>query len=660
MTKQYNALFTPMNIGTVEIKNRLIMCAMGGPSPMNKDGSFNEAYGKFYLERAKGGVGLIIPSVTHLVDMFGMGIWFHDYGDQFVKPMKKVMEEIHSYDAKLFLQITAGMGRVLQINTDMIKANKMNPDTAMIAPCRIHNVWNRDIYHREMTREEIHERVAAFGKAAKMCQDAGIDGIEIHAVHEGYLLDQFAIKAMNTRSDEYGGSLQNRLRFTCEIIQEIKRVCGNDYPVSVRYSVASKMKGWNQGALPGEEYTEFGRSLEESPRAARILQEAGCDALNADNGTYDSWYYPHPPVYMPLECNLPEVAYIKNYVDIPVFCAGRMHEPETAAQSVASGKIDGVGLARPLLADSEWPNKVQGGKAEDIRPCISCHVGCMGEVLSGRHISCALNPAVMEEEAYIIKPVQKPKHIVVIGGGIGGMEVARIADLRGHRVTLLEKSGELGGAFIAAAAMDFKEMDAKLLEWYRTQMAKSNVDVRLHTEADDQLLCELKPDEVVIATGAKARTLPINGFEHTVSAIDILRNRVAPGHRVVIIGGGLTGCELSYQLAKHGHEVCVVEALDDVLSAKGIMPPNRAALLDFMKLHQARTICNADITEIRKDAVQLSDETLPADTIVAAVGYTSTPYAYQSDANAHVIGDAKTVGNLMSVIHGAYELAYKL
>lgn len=438
----------------------------------------------------------------------------------------------------------------------------MNPENALIAPCKIHNVWNKDIMHREMTKEEIHERVEAFGKLAKMCKDAGIDGVEVHAVHEGYLLDQFAISAMNTRTDEYGGSLENRLRFTCEIIQEIKRVCGKDYPVTVRYSVASKMKGWNQGALPGEDYKEFGRSLEESPKAAQILEAAGCDALNADNGTYDSWYYPHPPVYMPLACNLPECEYIKNFVNIPVICAGRMHDPVSASEAVASGKIDAIGLARPLLADPQWPNKAQAGDLDNIRPCISCHVGCMGEVL--------------------------------------------------------------GGVFIAAAAMDFKEMDRSLLNWYRTQMKNSNVDILMNTVADQETIAAMNPDEVIIAVGASEKSLPIKGFEHTVP---------------------------------------VVEALDDILSAPGIMPPNRAALVDYMNLYQVRTVCGAQIEEILPDGLVLKGgQKISADTVISAVGYNPNPFNLSLGENVpvHVIGDAAEVGNLMTVIHGAFKLAYEI
>ena len=478
--------------------------------------------------------------------------------------------------------------------------------------------------HREMTKEEIRERVEAFGKLAKMCKDAGIDGVEVHAVHEGYLLDQFAISAMITRTDEYGGSLENRLRFTCEIIQEIKRVCGKDYPVTVRYSVASRMKGWNQGALPGEDYKEFGRSLEESPKAAQILEAAGCDALNADNGTYDSWYYPHPPVYMPLACNLPECEYIKNFVNIPVICAGRMHDPVSASEAVASGKIDAIGLARPLLADPQWPNKAQAGDLDNIRPCISCHVGCMGEVLGGRHLSCALNPAVMEEDNCRIGKTDHPKNIIIVGGGIGGMEAARIADLRGHHVTLFEKTDKLGGAFIAAAAMDFKEMDRSLLNWYRTQMKNSNVDIRMNTVADQETIAAMNPDEVIIAVGASEKSLPIKGFEHTVT---------------------------------------VVEALDDILSAPGIMPPNRAALVDYMNLYQVRTVCGAQIEEILPDGLVLKGgQKISADTVISAVGYNPNPINLSLGENVpvHVIGDAAEVGNLMTVIHGAFKLAYEI
>lgn len=660
---KHDVLFTPLKIGNVESKNRFVMCAMGGPKIMLGDGTFNQQWAKFYLERAKGGVGIIIPAVVHLTDMFGQGVWFNHYGDAFVKPMAEAMEAIHAEGSKMFLQITAGMGRVLQVNTQMIKSGVMNGEKALIAPSKITNVWTDAVEHREMTQEEIKERIKAFGEAAKMCQEAGVDGVEIHAVHEGYLLDQFAIEAMNRRTDEYGGTLENRLRFTCEIIQEIKRVCG-DYPVSVCYSVASKMKDWRKGALPGENYKEFGRSLEESPEAARILVAAGADALNCDNGTYDSWYWPHPPVYMPVGLNVPEVTFIKNYVDVPVICAGRMTDNDLNARLIADHKVDGIGIARPLLSDADFVNKVERGEVEDIRPCIGCHVGCMGEVLNGHHISCAVNPAVMVEDEYRITKTDTPKRVVIVGGGIGGMEVARIASLRGHHPVILERTGELGGAFIAAAALEFKENDRLLLAWYRRQMEVLSVEIHFETEATPESVRDFQPNVLVLATGGEAKTLPIDGFEDAAEAIDILRGRVSCGERAVIIGGGLTGCELAYQLAKAGKKVTVAEALPEILGAPGIQPPNRTALIDLLNYYSVDVRTGVSIQKITEDGVELECETLPADTVIRAVGYRSVVPENLAKAfegiEVHIIGDARKVGNLMSVVRDAYQVGYAL
>lgn len=226
-----------------------------------------------------------------------------------------------------------------------------------------------------MTVEEIQEFITAFGKTAKLLKDAGVDGVEIHAVHEGYLLDQFTLKYVNKRTDGYGGSFENRYRFAVEIVKEIKKVCGDDFPVSIRYSVESKTKGFREGALPGEKYVEAGRDMAESEKAAKYLQDAGYDMLNCDNGTYDAWYWAHPPVYMPENCNLEDVAHIRKFVDIPVVCVGRM-DPGVAADAIKEGRIDGAGFARPFLADQEWVTKLMSGKEEDIRPCILCHNGC--------------------------------------------------------------------------------------------------------------------------------------------------------------------------------------------------------------------------------------------------------------------------------------------
>lgn len=301
------------------------------------------------------------------------------------------MKVIHSYGSRLFVQVTAGNGRNLFINNtwddnddigsdedakvDVDKVCKVPRDAdlvnAMNAPTDgTPNFWDPSRKHRGLTKKEIHDYVVAFGKTAKMLQDGDVDGIEIHAFHEGYLLDEFSIANTNMRTDEYGGSLENRARFMCEIIREVKRVCGEDFPVSVRYSVASKMKAYNQGALPGEPYVEFGRSLEESPALARILQDAGCDLLNCDNGSYEGWYWAHPPMYMPKNCNMLDAVYLKQFVDIPVSVSGRMQEVDVSANAIADHKIDAITIGRQLLADPDWPTKVKEGRLDDIRPCI--------------------------------------------------------------------------------------------------------------------------------------------------------------------------------------------------------------------------------------------------------------------------------------------------
>lgn len=287
--------------------------------------------------------------------------------DSYIKNQRYLTDGIHQYNAKVFIQLTAMAGR-------------SSPSGRDPSSCEIQNVWDPTKKNPAMTKEDIRQYVQNFAQGARTAQQAGADGVEIHAVHEGYLLDQFVIASMNHRTDEYGGCLKNRLRFPVEIVRAIKDACGADFPVSLRYGVKSYMKGFNRGILPGEEFKEFGRDLEESIVIARKLQEAGYDLLNCDNGTYDSWFWPHPPTYMPKACNLDDVARIKAQVDIPVICAGRMDDPDVAEEAIAAGRIDIMGMRRPLLADPEMPNKFADGRLADIRPCIYCHQGCLGRI----------------------------------------------------------------------------------------------------------------------------------------------------------------------------------------------------------------------------------------------------------------------------------------
>jgi len=521
--------------------------------------------------------------------------------------------------------------------------------------------------------EEIKEIVEGFAKTAKLCKDAGVDGVEVHAVHEGYLLDQFTLKYTNKRTDKYGGSFENRYRFATDIVKAIKAECGKDFPVSLRYSVESKVKDFCVGAVPGEEYTEIGRDMEESEKAAKYLQDAGYDMLNCDNGTYDSWYWAHPPQYMPQNCNLEDVAHIKNFVDIPVVCAGRM-EPDVGAQAVLEGKIDGVGIARQFLADGEWITKLIEDRLEDIRPCICCHNGCFNFSSYKGHANdqdfgdtrglarCALVPSVMQSKKYKIVPAAKKKNIAVIGGGIGGMEAAIVCAKRGHDVTIYEKDDKLGGIFIAAAAPSFKEKDRDLIKWYEREITRYPIRVKLNSEVKD--VESLGADEVIIATGSKARKIPVAGAEYAMDATEYLLGEKEVGENVTIIGGGLTGCEIAYDLYLQGKKPTIVEMKDDLIAVKGICLANSSFLRDFFNANKVPVYLETKLNEIQKDSVTVTGKDgksfkLQANSVILSVGYNPAPIAAKGK-HVHVIGDAKKVGNLRTVIWNAWDVAMKL
>ena len=686
MDQKYEALFTPWKIGNVEIKNRIVLCPTGGTSLFGwfelTGCHFDKEAANHFLKRAQNNVGLIIPGIAPIRDTFwGKWLW---QNEKMFKDLKVYMDEIHKTGAKLFIQLTAGMGRSWAITELIAPLHKNKFTRALIKPIidTEHELaspspqksrWAHDIECPELSKHHIHEIIEAFAKTAKLCKEAGVDGVEVHAVHEGYLLDQFAIEFFNKRTDEYGGSFENRYRFAAEIVKAIKEACGNDYPVSLRYSVESKLKDFCYGAMPGEDYVEVGRNMEESERAAKYLQDAGYDMLNADNGTYDSWYWAHPPMYMPENCNLEDVAHIKKFVDIPVVCAGRM-DPEVGAKAVAEGRIDGVGIARQFLVDEAWVTKLIEDRVEDIKPCICCHSGCFNFSSSKGHANtqdltdtmglsrCALNPETMQSKKYNLKPAKKQKTVAVIGGGIGGMEAAIVCAKRGHKVTLYEKTDKLGGVFIAAATPSFKEKDRDLISWYRREITRYPIDVKMNTEVTD--VTALGADEVIVATGATAKRIPIPGVERAVEAVDFLLGNSQVGENVVVVGGGLTGCEIAYELYLQGKKPHIVEMMDDLIVTKGICLANTSFLRDFFKTNQVPVYLEHRTMEIKDGEVVIADKegntkSIPADSVIMSVGYNPAPLTKKS-AHVHVIGDAKAVGNLRTVIWGAWDVAMKI
>ncbi len=697
MDSKYNALFTPWKIGKVEIPNRIVQCSMGGtslfgwmePSHLDKEAAY------FLLNRAQDGVGLILPGMQCIKDAIG-GRWLYQ-NEKMFKDLKVYMEEFHKTGAKLFVQLAAGMGRSMAITKPMVMllehpllGKLASPvadlDYITASASATPNRWYDEIKSRPMTVKEIQDQVDAFAKTSKKLMDAGVDGVEIHAVHEGYLLDQFTISNMNYRTDQYGGSFENRFRFPVEIVQAIKAACGPDFPVSLRYSVVSKTKDWGKGAMPYEkDFKEFGRDMEESERAVKYLADAGYDMFNCDNGTYDAWYWAHPPQYMPDNCNLEYVEHIKKFTDKPVVCAGRM-DPVKAAEEIEAGRLDAVAIARQNLVDHDWIHKIKAGQQDEIKPCIRCHNGCfnmakfagtpniqhLGDSL---HLArCALNPTTMQHNRYKIVPTKKPKKVAIIGGGIGGMECALVLTQRGHKPVIFEKSNELGGLFLTASAMTFKENDKDLITWYKREIEKAGIEVHLGTEVND--LNTLHGfDDIIVATGSVPRTMPqIKGFDKTLTFTDVLKDKKEVGDKVLFIGGGQSSCEAAYDLLLNfGKHPIIVEYAGDLVAAQATCLANTSYLRDAMEYHKVPVYLHSTVTEITDKGCTVKNvqtgETffVECDSVVNGIGFVPTPVGGKTASRKvkgretiHRVGDCVAIGNLRTVIWRAWDVCMKI
>lgn len=682
--EKLNPLFTPWKIGNVEIKNRIVLTSMGGTDLFGwmEKNHFDEMGAKFILEVAKNNAGLVLPGCQCVRNPMG-GEWLYQ-NKKMYKDLAEWMPKLHETGAKLFVQLTAGFGRSFTVSAMMEKLweNKalrigskpfmdLDKITATASPAP--NRWSDKVPSRAMTVEEIQEYVDAFAKSAKMLMDAGVDGVEVHAVHEGYLLDQFALKYTNHRNDAYGGSRENRYRFATDIVKAIKKECGQDFPVSLRYSVVSKTKGFRRGALPFEEYEEAGRDMEESEWAVKHLEEAGYDMFNCDNGTYDAWYWAHPPIYMPENCNLDDVAHIKAYTNAPVVCAGRM-DPVIAAEAVAENRIDATGFARQFLADPEWVTKLMDNRPEDIRPCILCHNGCfnmskwkgtpnMQELEDSLHLSrCAINAEMMQWNRHYVKPTDKPRTVAIVGGGIAGMEAARVLKLRGHHPVIYERSSQLGGTFIAASAESYKGKLRDLLAWYKRQM--DLLEIPVHYRYEVRTTAEFGNDPVIVATGAVPRVLKmVPGHEKMIEACAYL-NGIQTGETVAVIGGGLTGSEIAYELYLQGKKPVIIEMKEDLVAQPGVCLANSSYLREFFAWKKVPVYLETTLQKVNDDGIVVKDKegketVIPCDTVISCAGYLPAPLA-KASKEIQFIGDCKEVGNLRTVIWSAYEAAMKV
>ncbi|MDR3313391.1 MAG: FAD-dependent oxidoreductase [Oscillospiraceae bacterium] len=626
----YEQLFSPVQINRLTLKNRLVMAPMGNISMCEETGRPNEKMIAYFVERAKGGVGLIttglIP-VTHHIDNslteLGELSYFPriDRSRTVFAGWRDLAQRCHSHGARVFLQASAGLGRV---GNPQCLVNSMKfPGSASFNP----NWYMPQVPCLRLSDHHIRGIVKAIGQAAADAKSAGLDGIYLHG-HEGYLMEQLTNPAFNRRKL---GRYADPQRFGVEMIEYIRERCGERFPIMYRIDLSLALNETYGERMAGTSMKKFqnGRTVAESLDYMKNLVKAGVDMFDVDLGCYDNWWLPHPPEGMPPGCFL-EIAQIsKEYfanekilsnagVPVPVVGVGKLGNPDLAERALREQKCDLVMLGRPLLADPDWPNKARAGRVGEIIPCIGCQEGCINEFVEGGHPQCAVNPRTAFEEIYpeTPAPAEKPKKIAVIGGGPAGVTAAVTAARRGHSVTLYEKNSQLGGRIIQGCVPGIKVEIANYLEYLRTWAASAQasygLQLQLNTEATTALLQAGGFDEIIVAAGTLDTSLPLPGLEsaNAHQAVAVLQDPrlLANAQKIVVIGGGVVGCEVAYFLAKeHQKQVTVIEM--DQYFMNHACTANRGYLLKY--LYDANVkLCNCTrLLSFAKDGVNVRRNT---------------------------------------------------
>ncbi len=636
-------LFSPITIGPLELKNRIVMAPMA-THYADETGAVTERLKNYYLERARGGAGLIIveSGYIHPLGRGGMRrMGLHE--DRLIPGLKGLVDDVHAEGAKIS-SLLHHAGR--QINVENTRGQY--PVSASSLPSSMEAV-----VPRTLKVHEIEELVEGFGQAARRCLAAGFDAVLIHAAH-GYLIHQFLSPLSNIRRDRYGGTFTRRLRFLQEIVLRCQESLGKDYPLMVRISACEFISG--------------GITLKDGQKIARRLEEWGIKAIHVSGGTHDTVEMEIQPMAIPRGCLVHLAEGVKKAVRIPVGTVGKILEPKMAEEVLQQGKADLIALGRALLADPEFPQKAREGRFEDIRPCIACLQGCRDHLYQGLPITCLVNPRAGMESEFKIEPAKVKKKVVIIGGGPGGMEAARVAALRGHDVTLEEKENHLGGQFHLASLSEGKGEIRVYLDYLSGQLKKLGVKIQLNQEGTPEGLKELKADAVILAAGGVPLLAGIPGIdrENVISAWQALAQPEKVGKRVVIVGGGSVGAETAGFLLDQKKDVTLAEMLPDI--AADAEKVNRKVLLRRLGEKGVKIRVLTHATAILEEGVEVEfggrKETLPADTIVLATGIRSNNELEAAlrglPAEVHKVGDCAKPRKAIDAIHEGFQVALKI
>lgn len=632
-------VFEPGKIGKLELKNRLVVSAMSSHLG-NPDGTPNEEVTCYLEAKAKGGWGLIFTEDLGVTEDAGSdpivgSLW----NDSQIPAWKETVRRVHAAGGTMGAQIYhAGRERKLTAY-----------DTYPVAPSAIKEPTVNYV-PRALETEEIHELVIAYAECARRVVECGFDCVEIHGAH-GYLINQFMSPFSNKRTDEYGGTLNNRMRFPLEIVEAVREAVGADFPIVFRFNTC--------------DYVEGGIELPEAIVMAKMLENAGVDALHCTQGMFASKQTIIAPGFIPVMNYANNVATIKDSVSIPVIGVGRYNDIYMTEAMLEDNKADFIAMARASLADPELPNKAKAGKIDEIIHCIGCDQGCTGETAIGNRVNCIANPHTCRETVYDLSIVDNPKKVFVAGAGVSGLSAAYGAAERGHHVTIFEATNELGGQWLAAAIPPGKTEYNSLIFNYRQIVKKYNIKLRLNTKLTKEIVEQEKPDAVILATGGTPMFLPIPGLDNrnfVKTAIEVLRGRTAYGKRVVVAGGGMTGAETAVFLAVQGCDVTMIEMAADIITDAVAQP--KACLFEHIKKYGIKVHTHTKLTRVEQGTVYAEEYGEPVefkhiDMLVNAMGVRSyNPLEKQlADCGCKVVvvGDAKKTKNGYTNIREGYD-----